>query len=109
MTAGDGVQSVLCIYRVKPGQDHAFLRLLAVHWPTLRRAGLVTEAPAEVERATLRDGKTAFVERFRWAGADASQRAHQLPEVRAVWEPMGALCEGMEFLAVEPVEPSHEA
>lgn len=102
MTASKGA-SVLCIYRIKPGQEQAFLRLLERHWPTLRRVGLATEAPAQVQRAVQRDGKTAFIEAFSWNSADASALAHQSPEVMAVWEPMGALCEGMEFLPVEPV------
>lgn len=102
MTTNSGVE-VLCIYRIKPGQEQAFLRLLARHWPTLRRAGLATETPATVQRSRDRAGHTVFVELFSWKNAEAPGLAHQTPEVMAVWEPMGALCDGMEFLDVEPV------
>ena len=37
----------LCIYRVKPGSEAAFKKLLAKHWPTLRRVGLGTDTPSE--------------------------------------------------------------
>lgn len=95
---------VLCLYRVKAGQEAAFVELLRRHWPALRRSELATDEPAQVQRAKDRKGGTVFVERFAWRSAESSGLAHQSPEVMAVWEPMGALCEGMEFLAVEPVK-----
>ena len=59
--------------------------------------------PARVERARDRKGGTVFVERFAWRSPESSALAHQSPDVMAVWEPMGALCDGMEFLHLEPV------
>lgn len=108
MTTNSGVE-VLCIYRVKPGQEPAFLRLLARHWPTLRGSGLATDTPATVQKARDRAGHTVFVELFAWKNPEAPSLAHQSPEVMAVWEPMGALCDGMEFLDVEPVTLSGAA
>src|SRR5687767_5089242 len=32
----------ICRYQVKPGKEAEMERLLAVHWPTLHKAGLVT-------------------------------------------------------------------
>lgn len=95
---------VLCLYRIKPGQEPAFLELLRRHWPALRRSGLATDEPAQVERARDRKGGTVLVERFAWRSPESSALAHQSPDVMAVWEPMGALCDGMEFLHVEPVK-----
>ena len=46
-------------------------------------------------------GKTVFIELFQWRDGEAVNEAHVLPEVMAVWEPMGALTEGMEFFDVE--------
>lgn len=94
---------VLCHYRVRPGSEAAFLALLERHWPALLAAGLVTETPARAWRHRAEGGATDFWELFEWRDADAPRTAHELPEVLAVWEPMGALCESMEFPHVESV------
>ncbi len=94
---------MLCVYRVKDGKEADFLRLLEKHWPALRGVGLVTPDPAQVLRATDKAGKTVFVETFSWKDSESPAVAHQTPEVMAVWEPMGALADEMNFLAVEPV------
>ena len=94
---------MLCTYRVRKGKEAAFLRLLARHWPTLRRAGLATSEPARVLRCRGKRGGTFFVETFAWAGAGASGAAHGSPEVLAVWGPMEDLLDGMEFAEIEEV------
>ena len=33
----------ICQYKVKPGQEKEMERLLALHWPTLHKAGLATD------------------------------------------------------------------
>src|SRR5262249_48635156 len=38
-----------------------------------------------------------LVEIFDWKSAASAEVAHRSPEVMAIWEPMGALCEAMEF------------
>ena len=96
---------VLCTYRVVPGEEAAFEALLAKHWPTLRAQGLVTERRPQAYRGA---GPT-YHELFEWKDGRAPEVAHQSPEVMAIWEPMGALCEArdgrpaMEFPHVEPV------
>lgn len=94
---------VLCHYRVRPGSEADFLALLEGHWPALHAAGLVTETPARAWCHRPKDGATSFWELFEWRDAEAPKTAHELPAVMAVWEPMGALCESMEFPHVEPV------
>ena len=94
---------MLCTYRVKDGKEGDFLALLEKHWPTLRGAGLATDDPAQVLRATDKSGRTVFIEMFSWKDAGAPNVAHQTPEVMAVWEPMGALADEMNFWPVEPV------
>lgn len=98
----------LCLYRVKAGSEDAFEALLRKHWPTLRAAGLATGTPSRIYRGTGDEGDGPFyAELLEWSDAKASERAHELPEVMAVWEPMGALCESrngapaMEFPSVE--------
>lgn len=95
---------VLCVYQVKQGKDAEFLKLLEKHWPTLRKADLATSEPAKVHRAKDRKGAVTIVEQFSWANERAVGVAHETPAIMAVWEPMGALCENMNFLHIEPVK-----
>lgn len=94
--------SNLCIYRVKKGKEAAFTAILKRHWPALRKAGLAAADKPTAWRGHGKDGKAVFFELFQWRDAEAIQSAHALPEVMAVWEPMGALCDGMEFIEVQP-------
>ena len=51
MNAPDKATRVnICQYKVKPGQEKEMERLLALHSPTLHRAGLATDEPAVVYR-----------------------------------------------------------
>lgn len=101
---------VVCTYRVGIGDEAAFERLLAVHVPTLRRAGLVTDQSAQVLRRTD-GGGPVYVEVFEWSSADAADRASEVPEVIAIWEPMASLCRtrdglpGLEFPTFVRVGP----
>jgi hypothetical protein len=88
---------VLCRYRVKPGQEAAFSELLARHWQVLQQVGLATDEPARILRASDKAGNVAFVETFSWKEQGSSQTAHETPAVMQLWEPMGALCDDMEF------------
>jgi hypothetical protein len=97
--------NVLCIYRLKDGAKEAEVKkLLDKHWPTLHKVGLATDEKAKVWRSSCKDPKqTIYIETFQWKDEKAPGIAHQTPEVMAVWEPLGALMQGMEFLHVEPV------
>lgn len=103
-------ETVICLYRVKKGAERKFTRLLGRHWPLLRRLGLVTARKPKHFRGAERDGKPLFVEIFDWRDGAAAEQAHEHPEVMAVWEPMGTLCEArdgrpaMEFPHVQPLE-----
>jgi hypothetical protein len=94
---------VLCIYRVKDGKESAFRPLLEKHWSTLNGIGLVTSEPAQWFLSRDKNKRTCFVEIFEWKDADAPQTAHELPEVMAIWEPMGELVDDMEFLDLETI------
>lgn len=103
-------ETAICLYRVKKGNERKFVRLLEKHWPTLRSLGLVTRRKARHFRGAEQDGAPLFVEIFDWVSGEASERAHEHAEIAAIWEPMGALCEGragkpaMEFPHVQPLE-----
>lgn len=100
----------LCIYRVKPGSEASFRALLARHWPTLRRVGLAADVASKVYEGTEGENQPVFFELLHWRDAEGPDRAHELPDVMAVWEPMGRLCEtragrpAMEFPRVERIE-----
>lgn len=101
--------TVICTYRVAPGQEEAFRGLLDKHWTTLERLNLTTPEPTQVYRGQDPEGRPFFVEIFTWISADAPRIAHESPEVVAIWEPMATLCEerdgrpAMEFPHVERV------
>lgn len=95
----------LCRYWVKADKEEEFRALLAQHWPVFQRLGLVADAPPHlVFRGEDAERGIFYVETFPWKDADAAERAHSLPEVAAVWEPMGACCTDMEFPSVEQID-----
>lgn len=103
-------ETAICTYRVKPEHEAEFVALLGTHWQALRGAGLVTETKPQRFRAIL-DPKDrhsydtpTYVEIFEWRDAQAPGTAHELPEVMAVWEPMGRMCSDMSFPHFEPLE-----
>jgi quinol monooxygenase YgiN len=103
MTRSEPV-TMLVTYRPKPGKEKELQALVEKHWPTLDRVGLVTKEPAKIWRATdKRSGASYFVEWFRWKDGEASETAHQTPEVMAVWEPMGPILEELTLAQIEPI------
>jgi hypothetical protein len=94
----------LVTYTPKSGKESALQALVEQHWPTLDRLGLVTKEPARIWRAVnKRTGAVSFVEIFSWKDEEASEVAHQTPEVMAVWEPMGAVMESLGLARLEPL------
>jgi hypothetical protein len=106
--------TALCTYRVKAGSEDAFRKLLSKHWPTLRRLGLATDVAPTTYEGMEKAGAPFFVELLTWKDAEAPNMAHQLPEVMAIWEPMGKLCEArdgkppMEFPHVKSIQIPYE-
>jgi hypothetical protein len=102
-------ETVICLYRVAPGHEDQFTRLLERHWPALRALDLVTDEPPQHYRGFEQDGAPLFVEIFQWRSAEAARVAHQHPEVMAIWEPMDKLTEqrkgrpNMEFPHVQSI------
>lgn len=108
----------LCIYRVQPGKEAAFEELLKVHWPTMNKLGLASDVPSIIYKGTEHLDRTGerppvpiYFEVFSWNSAEGPMKAHESPEVMAVWGPMGELCEGrgegrpaMDFPGVEEIK-----
>ncbi len=103
-------ETVICHYRVAPGNEEAFERLLAEHWPTLDRLQLV-ESPGTVVYRGVEEvtNRPIYFEIFHWRDG-AVERAHEHPQVMQVWERMDQLCEArgerpnMEFPQVSRVD-----
>ena len=98
----------LVIYRPRAGHADALLAILQKHGPVLRGVGLLTDEPVRLHRATdlRRDGappEPYFIETFQWKDEQASDLAHQLPEVMAVWETMGPHLQEMTLTTLEPL------
>jgi hypothetical protein len=99
-----GPAITLCRYWVKPEKEAEFRALLARHWPVFTQLGLVADEPPHLVFRGEEKGRLFYLEIFPWKDAQAVERAHSLPEVAAVWEPMGECCTEMEFPNVEPIE-----
>lgn len=98
-------QDVLCIYRVKAGKEAGFKKLLKKHGPALKSAGLASDMAPKIWKAESgRKPGIIYVEQMQWKDESSSNAAHQMPEVMAVWEPMGDHCDAMEFLHVKPAD-----
>jgi hypothetical protein len=97
-------------YMPKKGKEKELLELVKKHWPVLHKAGLATSEPAKIWEATdIRSGRVYYIEIMSWVDDQASSMAHQLPEVMAVWEPMGSIMEGFNGspspIAIASLEP----
>ncbi len=79
---------VIVGYRPKPGHEDGLLVLTREHVSILRRLGLATERPALAMRS--KDG--VIVEVFEWEEG-AVAKAHQHPEVMAMWDRYAAVCD----------------
>lgn len=91
-------------YVPKPGKEAELLALVRKHEPALRAAGLVSDEPFRVWKAfDIRKHRTSYIEYFQWKNGNASDLAHQTPEVMAVWEPMGPVLEDLTICQVEPL------
>jgi quinol monooxygenase YgiN len=91
-------------YVPKQGKEAELLALVKKHEPALRAAGLCTAEPFKIWKAfDIRKKRTSFIEQFQWKDGNASNVAHQTPEVMAVWEPMGPVLEDLVICEVEAV------
>jgi quinol monooxygenase YgiN len=89
-------------YLPKPGKEAEMLALVKTHEQALRATNLVTAEPFKVWKAfDIRKNRTSFIEQFTWKDGNASDVAHQTPEVMAVWEPMGPILEELTICEVE--------
>lgn len=87
-------ETVICTYRVRADAEHEFAGLLHRHWTTLHELGLVTDDRSLALRHT---GEPTYVEIFTWVEGGFG-RAHEHPDVLAIWELMDPLLEDRDGL-----------
>jgi hypothetical protein len=96
---------MLVTYVPKEGKEAEIEALVQKHWRALAGAGLVTDEPVTIWRATdKRSGRISFVEKFLWKDEEAPRIAHQLPEVMAIWEPMTPMLDELKLNSIERLE-----
>jgi hypothetical protein len=83
---------VICHYRVIAGKESAFEELLGKHWSTLNALGFATDDKPQKYKGEEGDGQPIYFEIFDWCDGGI-ERAHEHPDVMAIWEPMDQLCE----------------
>jgi quinol monooxygenase YgiN len=108
MSSKSGPVTTLVIYKPKKGKFKELQALVEKHGPTLAKTGLLSDEPVRVWVATDKRGhgeqEPYFVELMAWRDDEASNIAHQTPEIMAIWEPMGPLLEELKLTKLEPFE-----
>lgn len=84
--------SMMATYVIQRGAEEKARDILARHWPTLHKHGLVTDEPATVYHAETEHGPI-FIEIVTWIDEDAVSRAFNTPEVNAIWQEMNGIAE----------------
>lgn len=82
---------VICVFKPKPGKDAELRQVIADRLPLLRSLGLATER----EQITMRARNGEIVDVSEWVDEAAIHRAHETPEVHALWARFEACCEYM--------------
>jgi uncharacterized protein (DUF2249 family) len=85
-------ETVIAIYRPKPGRDNELTSIISRHVPVLRQEGLISDRMPIVLRSKL-DG--TYLEIFEWLSAEHAERAHNNASVREIWQ---QLREAADFL-----------
>jgi hypothetical protein len=104
----DDTETVYTTFRVIPGKETEFAKVLAKAWPTYHRLGMVLERPHLVLSGADDAGRPYFIEILTWKDHDAPD--HAPAEVQAIWDQMTALCEKrdghrrIEFYEVKVIE-----
>jgi hypothetical protein len=90
-SAASPSETVMITMRAKAGADADVVRVLADHWSTARRLGLVRAQPHVTLRGTEEGGRAYFVDIFTWV--DGTTPDHAPSDIQAIWTRMNALVE----------------
>ena len=91
---------VIVGYRPKRGKEAELLEVVRSRVPTLAREGLVTARVPVIMRA--KDG--TIIEVSEWKSHEAIDAAHKNPNVLALWERFGAVCDCVPLNAIAEAE-----
>ncbi len=78
---------VFALYKPHPGKDAELLKLVAGHHAVLRQFELVTNRVPVI----CRSANGTIIEVFEWVSEDAHKRAHEHPQIAAIWELMAEI------------------
>ena len=84
-------ETVIVTVRPKPGAESDLERVMANHWSTAQRLGLVLAEPHVRIRANDANGKPYLVEILTWRDEDIPDNAP--PEILGIWADMNRLVE----------------
>ena len=80
---------VIAAFRPKPGKEEELLQVMADRLPLLRRLGLATDRV----NITMRAADGTILDVSEWVDDAAIDRAHETPEVQALWDRYAACCD----------------
>lgn len=101
----------IAAFTPKPGKEDELLAVIADRLPLLRRLGFATDRTDILMRS--RDG--VIIQVSEWVSDDAIRRAHETPEVLALWKRFAACGRYVkletlpetrdDFATFDPIEP----
>ena len=87
----DDPETVMITFRAKAGAETELAQVIADHWATAKKMGLVHAAPHVTVRTKDQGGKPCFVDIFTWRDRDIPDNAPQA--IQKIWGDMGRLTE----------------
>src|SRR4051812_2995956 len=85
--------TVFVLYKAKPGMQEKLRAKLGEHAPVLRYKHLLSPRPELI----IDLGEGCYMEIVEWADQAAAQRAHDIPEVQAIWGAFGEIADFISF------------
>ncbi len=84
-------ETVMIVYRVKPGKEAEMKAVLERAWTIYREGHLVFAEPHVITQEKEKSGRVRLVEIFTWVSADVPD--HAPDSVKTIWNEMVGLCE----------------
>ena len=94
-------QITIAAFKPKPGQEHALLEILADRLPILSQLGMVTDR----KETLMRSREGIIIQVSEWTSVDAIGKAHETPEVLALWKSFDACCD---YVKLDTLAETHE-
>ena len=88
-------------FRPKPGKEEELRQVIADRLPLLRRLGFATDR----EAILMRSGDGVLIQVSEWSSDEAIAKAHETPEVLAMWDRFAACSE---YVKLDSLAEVHE-